>query len=644
MLSCRLCKKGSAGFLRAFLEHFTDFWYNTFETDHSIFRFNSKQFTLFMLDPRRYLSKAKAFFAARLWPIAKKHPKKSIAAAAAGAILLLLIFGLTRPKAPEYVTEDARRGDLLQTVEAVGNVISERDLKLQFPITGIVDKVFVDEGDRVKAGQELARLRSSGLSADVASASAAAAAARADLDRMLEGTRPEEIAITEASVANKRAALETAKESLRSAENNLASSQQKLTVLQSEAKTGLSGYVQTARSDISRHIATADSALRVLDDVFNDNRVNDVYQKHEAGRYYDSLSQVRAAQAALNGASRSAFVEYKGAIEALEQARATVADVAYVVSLVYSDVSTLPVTPAYSSDVRSDIKAQVSAEQDSVDAALSSLDSAVKNLRDASASYDTRIAAEEAAVTSAQGSRDRALSDIQTYETSLRIEEAQLSLQKAGSRKSDIDAARARLNQQYASLQRARERYEDTVIRAPIDGIVTKVNLKEGELLSTSFASDTAVTMLGDTPYRIEMFVSEIDVPRVRIGQSGSVLLDAFPGRPFWLTVSELDPTATEVDGVSKYRAKLDFEDETDALKIGMTGDSEIYTDFRENVIIIPGRAVSETDEKKTVRILEKNGSVTDRTVETGMEGADGEVEVISGVSEGETVIVLEKK
>ncbi len=201
------------------------------------------------------------------------------------------------------------------------------------------------------------------------------------------------------------------------------------------------------------------------------------------------------------------------------------------------------------------------------------------------------------------------------------------------------------MNQAYADLQRARERYSDTIIRAPIAGSITQVNLKEGELLSTSFASDTAITMLGDAPYRIELFIAEIDIPRVRLGQSGSILLDAFPGKPFDLVVSELDPAATLVDGVSKYRAKLDFTADTEQLRIGMTGDTEIRTDFRPDVLIIPGRAVFTNDAgKKVIRILKEDGTVEEREVMTGMEGSGGEVEALSGVKEGETIVVLVKE
>jgi len=170
------------------------------------------------------------------------------------------------------------------------------------------------------------------------------------------------------------------------------------------------------------------------------------------------------------------------------------------------------------------------------------------------------------------------------------------------------------------------------------------VDLKEGELLSTSFASEAAITMLGDSPYRVEMFISEIDIPKVAVSQTGSIELDAFKGEPFILKVSELDPVSTDVDGVPKYRAKLDFLEQNDKQRIGMTGDAEIYTDFMADVVIIPGRAVYKgEDGKDMVRILTEDGEIEERGVLIGMEGEGGDVEVIVGVDEGEEVIVLIK-
>src|SRR3989338_3652229 len=152
---------------------------------------------------------------------------------ATGGILLVfgiggIAFAVTRPKQVEYVTALVERGDLRQTVEAIGTVISDRDLELQFLRTGIVEQILVKEGDLVKAGQTLARLRAAGEAADIASASARVTSAEADLRAMREGTRPEDIAIAEAQLQNSQAQLDVARSALQSAQRSVDSSEDEL--------------------------------------------------------------------------------------------------------------------------------------------------------------------------------------------------------------------------------------------------------------------------------------------------------------------------------------------------------------------------------------------------------------------------------
>lgn len=570
----------------------------------------------------------------------RTHKKKSIFIAIALILVTMAGCALFQPKEPEFVTDTAKRGDLRQTVEAVGTVTSERDLELQFPVTGIVQDVLVKEGQTVRAGQVLARLKAGELAASVAAASANVASAEANLKALEQGTRPEDIAITEADVENKKAALEAAKSTLATAESTLANSQQKLAALRSEASVSLSGQIAVAASTLSIQYTTADAALSTIDDLWRDNDILDAAIK-SGGAEYDLIKQQRGTAGATLQAARSAApgTDYDKVLAALEQGRLAIAQTLDVVSRAYVFVSGLQETASFSNADREAAKSTLATEKSDVQDALNNIDAAWKALRDASASSETKIAAEEANLTAAQGTKDKALADIRTFETALRTAEAQLTLKKAGARQTDIDAARANLNQYRAALARASAEHGKTVLTAPIDGVVTKVIVKPGENLPTG----PAVTILGNAPYRIEMYVSEIDVPKVQVTQSGSIELDAFRGTHFKLLVSEIDSAATDRDGVSKYRVKLDFRYPHDELKIGMTGDAEIVTGIRPDVIQIPQRAVLDKDDGTLyVRVKKEDGTLEERPVQTGMEGEGGMIEVI-GVQEGETIVVLEK-
>lgn len=326
----------------------------------------------------------------------------------------------------------------------------------------------------------------------------------------------------------------------------------------------------------------------------------------------------------------------------LGRARVSVAATADIVSRAYDIISTLPLTTYFTNTSKETNKSTVATQKSYAQSALASIDTTVKSLQDASATYDTRISTQQAAIVTTQGTRDRAKSDILTYQTALQIEQAQLDLKKAPARQTDLDSARARVRQAQADLARASAQLRDTVLVAPVDGIITKVHVKTGEIRPSA---EPSVTMLGDSPYRIEMFVSEVDIPRVVLGQTGSVTLDAFRSTPFPLRVSEIDTAATDKDGVPKYRVKLDFLAAPDTLKVGMTGDADVTTGERQDVISVPSRAVVEKEDGTSfVRILKPDGvNYDERPVQAGMEGEGGSLEV-TGVDEGETVIVLIKQ
>ena len=545
---------------------------------------------------------------------------------------VLLLIWIFAPEKQEVVKTEAKRGDLVQTVEAVGTVISEKDLKLRFPLTGVVGEVLVEEGDNVEEGQELAHLRNDALKADVTAAQASLSSQSAQLKELKEGTRPEDILIQEAEVENKKAALKSARATLNGAK-------EKLDKLNMEAKISLSGYVSTASSEASEQLTEIRSALRKTEDILEDSALNRAATYNEPTEFemltrkkVNAIHQIEQMIKFLP----SKFQDYKEAISELRKVRDAAAEASGTISRMYSFVANMELYHNYDFSDRETHKTTLTTQSNTVQDALSSLDSTLKTMSDASANFDTQIA-------SAQTTMETSQADIQTYEASLRKQEAELSKKKAGARPTEIQAQQARVNQAYAELGRAKAKLEDTIIRAPIAGTITKVNLKEGEFTGGLDLNEFALSMLGASPYRVEMFVAEIDIPKVKLSQTGSIDLDAFPNEEFVMKVSEIDPTATNKDGVSKYRVKLDFPTQDMRLKIGMTGDAEIYTNFREDVVHIPGRAVfTDGNGNEIVKIME-NGDVVERKIKTGMEGEGGDVEVVDGIEEGETIFLLIK-
>jgi len=87
------------------------------------------------------------------------------------------------------------------------------------------------------------------------------------------------------------------------------------------------------------------------------------------------------------------------------------------------------------------------------------------------------------------------------------------------------------------------------------------------------------------------------------------------------------------------YEITIDFEEVPEGVKPGMTADLVIKVDFKENVLIIPEKAAQKKDNRVIVEVL-RNEVIEERDIEIGLRGSDDMVEVISGLNEGEKIIL----
>ncbi len=175
---------------------------------------------------------------------------------------------------------------------------------------------------------------------------------------------------------------------------------------------------------------------------------------------------------------------------------------------------------------------------------------------------------------------------------------------------------------------------------SPIDGVVTKVHTQAG----TSVVAGTTPIVTVVNPDNIFFIakVGESDIADIAPGQKATIDLDAFEGKEFKGKVVEVDYAATVNNGNKAYYVKIQL-DEKDRLKLDMSGEAQITTDSRENVIAIPRFAVLEKNGRKYVEVLE-NGKIMQKEVSTGLKGNGGLIEILSGLRVGEKVILSSKK
>ncbi len=201
-----------------------------------------------------------------------------------------------------------------------------------------------------------------------------------------------------------------------------------------------------------------------------------------------------------------------------------------------------------------------------------------------------------------------------------------------------IKAAEERVSQVQTNI-------DETTLYSPIAGTVIKKNVEVGETtVANAVTSNTSVvTIASDGDFLTEVSVPESDIVDVAIGQKAEVSLDALPSsEKLSAIVSKIEPASTVIQDVVYYKIKLQFNQSDARLKVGMSTDVNINTAEKDNVIMIPMRAVKNDGGNDYVEILNADGITTKKVdVKIGMNGDDGMVEVASGLTGGENVVIL---
>lgn len=212
-----------------------------------------------------------------------------------------------------------------------------------------------------------------------------------------------------------------------------------------------------------------------------------------------------------------------------------------------------------------------------------------------------------------------------------------------------LAAAGRRVLQARAQAAGARDVLDKTNITAPIDGIVSRLQVREGEMVVIGVQNQPGTTLMTISDLSsidAEVKVAEADVLRLEVGQSATVTLDAAPEKTFTGRVVEVGASALPVQGTGaaarEFRVVVRLDQGTDRLRPGLTCDAEILAQERTNVLTVPLQAVvlrspGPDQPGQTGVFLVRDGRAVFTPVTTGIIGGL-EIEV-SGVDEGATIV-----
>ena len=153
-----------------------------------------------------------------------------------------------------------------------------------------------------------------------------------------------------------------------------------------------------------------------------------------------------------------------------------------------------------------------------------------------------------------------------------------------------LDIAQKAVDQAQIAEQQAELSLKQAQIVAPFDGVVTAVNITPGQDASSS--SQGAIQLADLSHLEIVVNLAETDVNRVRVGQDVQIALDALPNATLQGKVTQIAPAGVITQGVVNYPVTIQLTDASRGVKTGMTSNVNIVVQQRDNVLMVPNRAI----------------------------------------------------
>lgn len=190
---------------------------------------------------------------------------------------------------------------------------------------------------------------------------------------------------------------------------------------------------------------------------------------------------------------------------------------------------------------------------------------------------------------------------------------------------------------------------QSTTVQSTTEGTVANLSVYLGDsvestvLSSTGSSNKPALTIADYSVIGVSFLMGESDVNKIHPNDLVEIDVDPIQNRTYSGIISRVDQIGREVGGVVKYEAYVEILDRDKQLKPGMSADVAIQTETVSNVLSIPNASVKPYKGGKAVQVVSKSGDLEFIPISIG--ARDGiQTEVLSGLSEGQEVVVFEKK
>lgn len=556
---------------------------------------------------------------------------------------LFIIYGLFSSGKNQDSTYDfvvAERKNIVSEVDVTGRVRPAANVDLAFERGGRVATILANVGDKVEAGQILLTLNSREIEAELSRVRANVDSVRAglqqyeaivareeaNLEALNRGARTEEIALSETRVASAEKALEDARANVDQTTNKVA--------------IDLVSVYEGIKDVLRDAYAKADDAInRQADAIFINRTTNPQlsfnilnpqlkieieWQRNLITRELENLRSLLSKQSL-------SLVSLESDLESGRKNLLSIRDFLQQINEVIENSSSLSDTTI------NNYRTGITLGLNNVNSALAAANNQQQRIATQRVIGQNSITAAEARVNDAKSALAAAKAELKLKQAPASTEV--LVAQKASLKQAQANLAsqRARVREAQAAVSALESQLADNNLVAPFSGTVTKQEAKVGEIVAPGV---TLVSIMSESKFETEANVPEVDISKIQVGNTAKITLDAYGNDViFSALVVSIDPAETIIEGVSTYKVKLQFSQEDERIKSGMTANVTILAANKENVLVAPQRAIIDRDGKKIIRVMRKE-KIEEVEIKSGLRGTDGNVEILEGISEGDKVAI----
>ena len=482
--------------------------------------------------------------------------------------------------AAEKRVEVVRSGDFQKLISATGNLEALIDVEVKANVAGEIIKLYVDDGHYVEKDQVLLEIDPEQYMEEKKQAEADVDAAEAQLfqSKLNIILKTEEL----------ESARQQAEDNVKIAESNLktteAASQTQITSAETDIQTTKNQLDQDniALEQANIELNRANIRLAELETELESVKVERDNAESERNRNKELFEKKLVSKKSLEEAESryaNADSQYKTALKRLESQQETV---------------------------------------NSQDKTIATRKSAIAN-RDLTLKYQKMNLDKLREMRNAEEEEKRL--QLQISQTRLTEINDTLDNEKAVTKQSEV-SAQANLLRRRSSLKNQEEQLEWTVIKAPMAGTVTLLEIEEGEIVTSgrsAFSQSPPLMTIADlSKMVVKTYINEVDMERLRMDQKAVIKVDAYKNTTYEGRVAEISPSGEERDNIITFEVMVEVVGSPSELRPGMSADVDVVTYEEKDVLMLPIDAVQdETSAIATAKVgADVDAFKTDQEVE----------------------------